>query len=75
MQCGERADDFLGVGALIGTEDSVAGTEGRGFGGGEDDACEFGPEEEGEGGLVLVFSGHLEEVKEVCGGGVDFYKH
>jgi hypothetical protein len=25
--------------------------------------------------LVLVFSCHLEEVKEVCRGGVDFYKH
>lgn len=75
MQCGEEGDGFLGVGALIGTEDSVAGTEGGGFGGGEDDACEFGAKEEGEGGLILVFSCHLEEVKEVCGSGVDFYKH
>ena len=75
MQCGEEGDGFLGVGSLVGAEDSVAGTEGGGFGSGEDGTCEFGAEEEGEWGLVLVFSCHLEEVEEVCGGGVHFYQH
>jgi hypothetical protein len=59
---------------LVGTEDSVAGTERGSWWGRKNDACEFGAEEEGEGGLVLVFSCHLEEVEEVCGGGVDFYE-
>jgi len=74
VQRGEEGDGFLGIGTLVGSEDSVVGTEGGVGWGGEDDACEFGAEEEGEGGLVLVFSCHLEEVEEVCGGGVDFYE-
>jgi len=75
VERGEEGNGSLGVGTLVGTKDSVAWTEGGGFGSGEDSSCEFGAKEEGEGGLVLVFSCHLEEVEEICGGGVDFYQH
>jgi hypothetical protein len=57
---------------LIGSEDSVAGFITGGFWSRDYDTGEFGTEDEWEGRLVLVFSCHLEEVKEVCCCGVDF---
>ena len=66
------------VGALGGAEDAVADAEAwRGRGGreggweGGDCAGEFGTADPGEGGLVLVFALDLEDVEEVCAGGVD----
>lgn len=58
------------VGALGGAEDAVAGFEAvvvSFIGDGEDCAGEFVAGCPGEFGLVLVFSGNLEEVEEVCG--------
>lgn len=64
------------VGALSGAEDAVADAEasrGRGRGGWEGGDCagEFGATDPGERGLVLVFALDLEDVEEVCAGGVD----
>lgn len=63
------------VGALGGAEDAVADAEAwRGRGGGwegGDCAGEFGAADPGEGRLVLVFALDLEDVEEVCAGGVD----
>lgn len=65
------------VGALGGAEDAVADAEtwrrGGGGGGWEGGDCagEFGAADPGERGLVLVFALDLEDVEEVCAGGVD----
>lgn len=66
--------DFRGVPALRGAEDAVADFVfggAIGGGGGEDDACEFGAGDPGEGGLMLVFACDLEEVEEIGCGCVD----
>lgn len=66
------------IGALGGAEDAVTNAEAwRGGGGGwEGGNCagEFGTADPGEWGLVLVFALDLEDVEEVCAGGVDLDK-
>lgn len=66
-----------GVCALCSAEHTVTDLEawcggGGGSGEGGDCAGEFGAADPGKWGLVLVFALDLEDVEEVCAGGVDF---
>jgi hypothetical protein len=62
------------VGALSGAEDTVAEFEAVVCRGGHGGYCtgEFGATDPREWRLVLVFALDLEDVEEVCAGGVDF---
>lgn len=63
-----------GISALVSAEDAITDAEARGRGGSwdcGDGAGEFGTADPGEGRLVLVFALDLEDIEEVCAGGVD----
>jgi hypothetical protein len=71
---GLRGEDVGGVRALCSAEDAITDAEAWGRSGGwncGDGAGEFGTADPGEWWLVLVFALDLEDVEEVCAGGVD----